>query len=138
MEGVLLTGGCIYLGYSFYLVSSFEHVCPSALVRSTQFNAFFHHIYTTFWMITPYCPLPGLELSVCLYVNVPAGQLCVAKGELQMASDSFKIVLDEDGNNFPALLGQVIFRLFRWSHEAISNEIWILSNCFSCGVYCKC
>ncbi|PVH66334.1 hypothetical protein PAHAL_1G211100 [Panicum hallii] len=34
------------------------------------------------------------------------GQLCVAKGELQMASDSFKIVLDEDGNNFPALLGQ--------------------------------
>jgi len=26
-------------------------------------------------------------------------QLCVAKGELQMASDSFKIVLDEDGNN---------------------------------------
>jgi len=25
-------------------------------------------------------------------------QLCVAKGELQMASDSFKIVLDEDGN----------------------------------------
>lgn len=34
------------------------------------------------------------------------GQLCVAKGELQMASDSFKIVLDEDRNNFPALLGQ--------------------------------
>ncbi|RLN07648.1 hypothetical protein C2845_PM11G03610 [Panicum miliaceum] len=34
------------------------------------------------------------------------GQLCVAKGELQMASDSFKIVLDEDGNNFPGLLGQ--------------------------------
>ncbi|KAL5211526.1 hypothetical protein ABZP36_022373 [Zizania latifolia] len=34
------------------------------------------------------------------------GQLCVVKGELQMASDSFKIVLDEDGNNFPALLGQ--------------------------------
>ncbi|CAL4888031.1 unnamed protein product [Urochloa decumbens] len=34
------------------------------------------------------------------------GQLCVAKGELQLASDSFKIVLDEDGNNFPALLGQ--------------------------------
>lgn len=34
------------------------------------------------------------------------GQLCVAKGELQMASDSFKIVLDEDGDNFPALLGQ--------------------------------
>ncbi|ONM14783.1 Protein CTR9-like protein [Zea mays] len=34
------------------------------------------------------------------------GQLCIAKGELQMASDSFKIVLDEDENNFPALLGQ--------------------------------
>uniref|UniRef100_A0ACD5YLF7 Uncharacterized protein n=2 Tax=Avena sativa TaxID=4498 RepID=A0ACD5YLF7_AVESA len=34
------------------------------------------------------------------------GQLCVAKGELQMASDSFKIVLDEDGDNFPGLLGQ--------------------------------
>lgn len=33
----------------------------------------------------------------------------MAKGELQMASDSFKIVLDEDRNNFPALLGQVIF-----------------------------
>lgn len=40
----------------------------------------------------------------------------MAKGELQMASDSFKIVLDEDGNNFPALLGQVIsFRLLKWS-----------------------
>ncbi|ONM14776.1 Protein CTR9-like protein [Zea mays] len=37
---------------------------------------------------------------------VPVGQLCIAKGELQMASDSFKIVLDEDENNFPALLGQ--------------------------------
>lgn len=36
-----------------------------------------------------------------------------------MASDSFKIVLDEDGNNFPALLGQVIFRLFRWSHKGV-------------------
>ncbi|ONM14790.1 Protein CTR9-like protein [Zea mays] len=35
-----------------------------------------------------------------------ASQLCIAKGELQMASDSFKIVLDEDENNFPALLGQ--------------------------------
>ncbi|TVU30164.1 hypothetical protein EJB05_21773 [Eragrostis curvula] len=34
------------------------------------------------------------------------GQLCVAKGELQMASEYFRIVLDEDGNNFPALLGQ--------------------------------
>lgn len=94
--------------------------------------------YTTFWMITPYCPLLGLQLLVCSYVNVPAGQLCVAKGELQMASDSFKIVLDEDGNNFPALLGQVIFRLLRWSYKAISNEIWILPNCFSCGVYYKC
>lgn len=68
---------------------------------------------------------------------VPVGQLCIAKGELQMASDSFKIVLDEDENNFPALLGQVIFSLFRWCHEAISNEICTLSNCFSCGVYCK-
>uniref|UniRef100_A0A0E0EB49 Uncharacterized protein n=1 Tax=Oryza meridionalis TaxID=40149 RepID=A0A0E0EB49_9ORYZ len=34
------------------------------------------------------------------------GQLCVVKHDLQMASDSFKIVLDEDGSNFPALLGQ--------------------------------
>ncbi|XP_006647244.2 protein CTR9 homolog [Oryza brachyantha] len=34
------------------------------------------------------------------------GQLCVAKRDLQMASDSFKIVLDDDGSNFPALLGQ--------------------------------
>jgi RNA polymerase-associated protein CTR9 len=39
----------------------------------------------------------------------------VAKNELQMASDSFKIVLDEDGNNFPALLGQVILvMLLKW------------------------
>lgn len=46
----------------------------------------------------------------------------MAKGELQMASDSFKIVLDEDGNNFPALLGQVIsFRLLKWSNH---SEIW--------------
>ncbi len=33
----------------------------------------------------------------------------MVKHDLQMASDSFKIVLDEDGSNFPALLGQVIF-----------------------------
>jgi RNA polymerase-associated protein CTR9 len=39
----------------------------------------------------------------------------VAKGELPMASDYFKIVLDEDGNNFPALLGQVFFlMLLKW------------------------
>lgn len=30
----------------------------------------------------------------------------MVKHDLQMASDSFKIVLDEDGSNFPALLGQ--------------------------------
>ena len=54
--------------------------------------------------------------SMLIYWCYSTGQLCVAKGELQMASDSFKIVLDEDGNNFPALLGQVIFfRLLKWS-----------------------
>ncbi|ONM14777.1 Protein CTR9-like protein [Zea mays] len=42
-----------------------------------------------------------MEVVLCA-----GGQLCIAKGELQMASDSFKIVLDEDENNFPALLGQ--------------------------------
>ncbi|ONM14781.1 Protein CTR9-like protein [Zea mays] len=43
-----------------------------------------------------------MEVVLC----AGGGQLCIAKGELQMASDSFKIVLDEDENNFPALLGQ--------------------------------
>lgn len=46
---------------------------------------------------------------------VPVGQLCIAKGELQMASDSFKIVLDEDENNFPALLGQSSSTKNHWS-----------------------
>nr|CAB3446557.1 unnamed protein product [Digitaria exilis] len=48
----------------------------------------------------------GKAFRMMIYRFSSAGQLCVAKGELQMASDSFKIVLDEDGNNFPALLGQ--------------------------------
>lgn len=40
------------------------------------------------------------------------GQLLLAKGELDQASAAFKIVLDGDRDNVPALLGQV-FRLLR-------------------------
>jgi hypothetical protein len=47
-----------------------------------------------------------------MYQCSSARQLCAAKGELQMVSYSFKLVLDEDGDNFPTLLGQVSsFRL---------------------------
>lgn len=47
----------------------------------------------------------------CFYglsiIPMYAGQLFVAKGDLQQASGFFKIVLDEDPNNIPALLGRV-------------------------------
>ena len=46
-----------------------------------------------------------------IYWCYSAGQLCVAKGELQMASDSFKIVLDEDGNKL-------------WHHFSYAKMIW--------------
>jgi hypothetical protein len=49
-----------------------------------------------------------LELSVCLFTDVPLQGNSVQP----MASYSFKLVLDEDGDNFPTLLGQVSsFRL---------------------------
>lgn len=35
------------------------------------------------------------------------GQLLLAKGEVEQASAAFKIVLDGDRDNVPALLGQV-------------------------------
>lgn len=35
------------------------------------------------------------------------GQLLLAKGEVEQASSAFKIVLDGDRDNVPALLGQV-------------------------------
>ena len=68
------------------------------------------------------------EQGMLIYWCYSAGQLCVAKGELQMASDSFKIVLDEDGNNFPALLGQVIFFRLLDTFKLVLN--------FSCGGKC--
>ena len=37
------------------------------------------------------------------------GQLLLAKGEVDQASSAFKIVLDGDRDNVPALLGQVVF-----------------------------
>lgn len=36
-----------------------------------------------------------------------AGQLLLAKGDLDQASSAFKIVLDGDREHVPALLGQV-------------------------------
>lgn len=36
-----------------------------------------------------------------------AGQLLLAKGEVEQASSAFKIVLEADRDNVPALLGQV-------------------------------
>ena len=49
--------------------------------------------------------------SMLIYWCYSTGQLCVAKGELQMASDSFKIVLDEDGNKL-------------WHHFSYAKMIW--------------
>lgn len=42
------------------------------------------------------------------------GQLLLAKGELEQASAAFKIVLDGDRDNVPALLGQVFRLLFHF------------------------
>lgn len=37
------------------------------------------------------------------------GQLLLGKGEIEQAFAAFKIVLDGDRDNVPALLGQVVF-----------------------------
>lgn len=53
-------------------------------------------------------------VSACL---LPAGQLLLAKGDLDQSSDVFKIVLDGRPDNVPALLGQVsMHRLFLGSY----------------------
>ncbi|KAJ0963003.1 hypothetical protein J5N97_028125 [Dioscorea zingiberensis] len=46
--------------------------------------------------IDPYKPSTWIE----------NGQLCVARGELNKASDNFKIVLDTDPNSVPALVAK--------------------------------
>ncbi|XP_020084440.1 protein CTR9 homolog isoform X2 [Ananas comosus] len=45
------------------------------------------------------------------------GQLCVAKGEYQQAFNAFKIVLDDDPNNVPALLGQACVHFNKGENE---------------------
>lgn len=42
---------------------------------------------------------------------VLTGQLLLAKGDVEQASAAFKIVLDGDRDNVPALLGQVILNV---------------------------
>lgn len=42
-----------------------------------------------------------------------SGQLLLAKGEVDQASAAFKIVLDGDRDNVPALLGQVYHFLLK-------------------------
>lgn len=44
-------------------------------------------------------------------VKLLVGQLLLAKGDVEQAFNAFKIVLDGDRDNVPALLGQV-FELF--------------------------
>ncbi|KAL5703019.1 Protein CTR9 [Ranunculus cassubicifolius] len=44
---------------------------------------------------------------------VGKGQLLLAKGELEQASGAFRVVLDGDGNNVPALLGQACVQFNR-------------------------
>lgn len=44
---------------------------------------------------------------------VLSGQLLLAKGEVDQASAAFKIVLDGDHDNVPALLGQVFYFLLK-------------------------
>ena len=42
------------------------------------------------------------------------GQLLLTKGEVEQAFAAFKIVLDGDRDNVPALLGQVRAKSFTW------------------------
>jgi len=58
-----------------------------------------------------------------------AGQLYVAKGDLQQASGYFKIVLDEDPNNIPALLGQVCHSVYFLTLGSISIICKIAEGC---------
>lgn len=51
-----------------------------------------------------------LNMWIIALMDSHTGQLLLAKGELEQASAAFKIVLDGDRDNVPALLGQV-FRL---------------------------
>ncbi|XP_058080007.1 protein CTR9 homolog [Magnolia sinica] len=64
---------------------------------------------------------------------VGKGQLLLAKGELEQASSLFKIVLDEDRDNVPALLGQacVQFNRRRYSDslELYKRVLKVFPNC---------
>lgn len=64
----------------------------------------------------PYCIVPSFAyfLTSLLFVGLHtwifyllAGQLLLAKGDIEQAFNAFKIVLDGDSDNVPALLGQV-------------------------------
>lgn len=48
---------------------------------------------------------------------MPAGQLLLAKGDVEQAFNTFKIVLDGDPDNVPALLGQVFITSIFWGLE---------------------
>lgn len=50
------------------------------------------------------------------------GQLFVAKGDLQQASSFFKIVLDADPNNIPALLGQACIEFNQGESQEQHNK----------------
>ncbi|KAL5995315.1 Protein CTR9 [Asimina triloba] len=64
---------------------------------------------------------------------VGKGQLLLARGELEQASASFRIVLDEDRDNVPALLGQacVQFNRKRYSEalELYKRVLRVFPNC---------
>lgn len=46
---------------------------------------------------------------LCTWVfQLHVGQLLLAKGDVEQAFNAFKIVLDGDRDNVPALLGQVL------------------------------
>lgn len=47
-------------------------------------------------------------IIICLHTFSFTGQLLLAKGDVEQAFNAFKIVLDGDRDNVPALLGQVL------------------------------
>jgi RNA polymerase-associated protein CTR9 len=61
------------------------------------------------------------------------GQLLLAKGDVEQASTAFKIVLNGDRDNVPALLGQACFEfnrgLYNKSLELYKRALQVHPNC---------
>lgn len=84
---------------SFFLDESYEILNWSAVTYGWVI-VFGLLVNRDFWIF-------GVMAHLSLHNVCCTGQLLLAKGEVEQASSAFKIVLEADRDNVPALLGQV-------------------------------